>query len=250
MRILTWNIQGGRKPDLAVLHEILCEHAPDVVLLQEVERAQARRLASIGDWTWRWRFKHWPVVRPTQGQAVLARYPLRDDDVIVLARRWVWCSWRRRIATAVSVADDGATFRVVNAHLGSGVTEDRRVRQARRMLAALDGGGCVILAGDLNAGHDAPTLRTLRRSGLTDRPAGPDGGADGRADHRGPTNWPAGPRTGPPTQWLDHVFVGPDLVIGDVRVPVPSDPGWERYPVLSDHIPVVAEVHRRRAEDS
>lgn len=241
VRVLTWNIQGGHHPDLALLHEVLAEHAADVVVLQEVERGQARRLAALGGWSSTWRFKHWPIVRAPQGQAILAREPLQDEAVVVLARRWRWWSWRRRIATAATVSVGGPTIRVVNLHLGPAVAEARRVEQVRRLLASLDSRDATVLAGDFNAEPDASTMATVHSAGFTDRPAGSDAGVD----QRGPTNWRAGPRTDPPTQQLDHVLVGHDLVIRAVRVPAFGEAGFGRYPTLSDHLPVVADVKPR-----
>lgn len=240
IRIATWNIQGGERPDLEVLHETLCEHEPDIVVLQEVERHQVQHLAGIGEWSWAWHFKHWPIVRAPQGQAVLATSRLAHHERIVLAHRWGWCWWRRRIAVIATVSIGTSTLQIVNAHLGAAVADAVRARQAEQVVARLGDGRTAVVAGDLNAEPDSSTVRVLRDAGFTDEIRSGSG-----TDGRGPTNWSPGPRSGPPSQWLDHVFVGPGLAIRSVQVPQFGEAGFERYPALSDHLPVVVEVTTR-----
>lgn len=237
LRLLTWNLQGGRRPDLDAVGAVLDEHDPDVVVLQEVQRRQARALAARRGWSWTWRFKHWPVVRPAEGQAVLSRLPLRDPAAIAIGARWAWCWWRRRIVVVAAVPVDDHVVHVANVHLGTVAEGQERVRQLRRMLRGIDRRVPLVVAGDLNAEPGSPVLGLLHEVQFDDAPASP------AEDRRGPTNWTAGPRQeAPPTQWLDHVLAGPGLRIARVGVPRFGEAGFERYPPLSDHLPVVAEL--------
>jgi len=237
IRILSWNLQGRERPDLAAVAEEVRARRPDLVALQEVQRRQAAGLAEQLGWWWTWRFKHWPVVVPPEGLALLAPAPLGDVRRVHLAataRPW---SWRRRIALAGTLTTAEGHCTVVDVHLGAGVGDAERVRQARRTAALLDGPGCVV--GDLNTAPGSEVLEAFAEAGLR------DAWAERRPGERGPTNWNPGPRDGAPTKRLDYALVSADLEVVSVEVPASGEPGFERYGALSDHLPLTVELTHR-----
>ena len=233
-RILTWNLQGRERPDLAEVAAVICGSSPDIVLLQEVQRRQARRIASHLGWARSWRFKHWPLVFPAEGLAVLAPRPPTAVQRIVLAHGAAFWSWKRRIALAATVSGPDGVITVVDTHLGAGVGDAERTRQA--LLVA---GAGEVVAGDLNTAPGSAVTDALEAAGLR------DAWAEARPGEPGPTNWAPGPRTGPPTQRLDYVFVSPAWSVVVAEVPSIGDPGFERYGSLSDHLPVTVVISRR-----
>lgn len=226
-RVVTWNLQGRERPDLEAVARHLEAAEADIVLVQEVQRRQARALATRLGWHVEWRFKHWPVVIPAEGMALLSPEPIPDAVAVPLAHRWRFWSSDRRIAVVATVAG----LRVVDTHLGAGVDDDERVRQAA-IVAGLAVDPVGLVAGDLNAGPGSPVLDLFRDAGLRDawdtaRPGVP-----------GPTNWPPGPRDAPPSQRLDYVLVGSGVEVLDASLP--------DHPIafgrLSDHVPLTVSV--------
>ena len=85
LRVLTWNVQGSDGLDLDLVVATVERTAPDVLLLQEIQRRQCRRLAArLGGWSARWVFKHWPIVSRAEGIAVLTPHRLGRAASFVL----------------------------------------------------------------------------------------------------------------------------------------------------------------------
>lgn len=229
IRVVSWNLQGSHLRDVAGVARILRDLDADIVCLQEVQRRQYRRLkpavGSFGVWS----FKHWPIRTAAEGLAVIARSPIVRNRTLAISRSEPPWSWRRRIAIAVVVELDGMLVRAVNTHLGAGVTDEERARQARRIVSiARD---LHLLFGDLNVVPGSGVLAEFAPLR--------DAWAVLHAGLRSPnTNWEPGPRDHPPVQRLDYVLVDPDLVVHDVQIPT----DWERYAPLSDHLPVVVDL--------
>lgn len=240
MRLTTWNVQGRARPDLSAVAEVLTELGADVVLLQEVQRRQARALARLLGWdgVW-WRFKHWPIVIPAEGLAILARDPLGTVEHRTLARRWAFWSSHRRIALAADLPAAPGPVRVVGTHLGAGVGDAERTRQAGVVVDLAVGSRPSVIGGDLNTAPGSPVLERLESAGHR------DAWTSCRGDEPGATNWRAGPRDGAPTQRLDYVLVDVTLEIVDVTVPRFGEPGFGRFGPLSDHLPVTVDVAPR-----
>lgn len=228
LRVTTWNLQGRARPDLEAVASVLGGLEPDVVLLQEVQRRQAQRVAATLRWTVAWRRKHWPVVIPAEGLAVLAP-EVRDPHRTVLAHRWRFWSSRRRIAVEATV---GVGVSVVSVHLGSGVGDDERVRQAR----IVTGLGAGVVGGDLNTRPGSPVLDAFAEHGYV------DAWSALHPDEPGATNWGRSPRDGPAVQRLDYLLPGPAWQVVDIEVPAFGDPGFDRFGALSDHLPVTATL--------
>lgn len=239
-RILTWNIQGRERPDLAEVVAAIAAFRPDVVALQEVQRRQARAIAARLGWTVAWRFKHWSLVVRPEGLGVLVPGPTVDVATVHLARRFRFWSWRRRIAVRASVGGPDGPLTVVATHLGAGVGDVERARQAGRTVDAVAGGSsgvvgaCVV--GDLNTHPGSPVLAAYEVAGFR------DAWAEVRSAEPGATNWRPGPRDGAPTQRLDYVLVSDSLAVLSAEVPSTGEPGARRWGELSDHLPVVVTV--------
>lgn len=229
--VVTWNLQGSRRPDPAAVAAALAAFAPDVVLLQEVQRRQLRAVCAATGWSGTWRFKHWGVRIPPEGLGVLTRGSIDAVRRRILAHPYGWWNWRRRIAVHATVTVDGRSRTVVDTHLGAGVPATERVRQIAVLLDAA--GDAQLIAGDLNAEPESAELRAFRDAGWRDaeRRLRPDG-------RRPSTNWAPGPRTAPPTQRLDYLLVRDGATVVDAFVP----DDWPRWAALSDHVPVVAVV--------
>lgn len=230
--VVSWNALGSQGMDVPAVADALDRFAPDIVLLQEVQR---RQLGALGTAMGRihagWRLKHWPIRVPAEGLGILARVPLVDLRVQPLARRWRFWSWRRRIALHVALVVDEKPVRVVNVHLGAGVGVAERARQVHALLEAAP--HARVIAGDLNASPGASELAPFAALGYEDveqRVRGHDAAT--------PTNWAPGPRTTAPSQRLDYVLVRPDVRVDEGFVP----DDWERWSALSDHLPVVARL--------
>lgn len=238
-RILTWNLQGRERPDLDEVCDVIAAARPDVIALQEVQRHQARAIAARLGWSLAWRFKHWPLLVRPEGLALLAPGPLRDVGTIHLAHRLRFWSSRRRIAVRATTQSPDGTVAVVGTHLGAGVGDDERTRQARLTVEGLAAGpttmpGCVV--GDLNTRPGSSVLAAYAEAGLR------DAWDDARPGVPGPTNWAPGPRDAAPTQRLDYVLVTADLEVSSAWLPSPDEPGFRRYGALSDHLPLSVTV--------
>lgn len=237
VRITTWNLQGRERPDIVTAAGVIRELEADVVLLQEVQRSQARALGHALGWpSATWHLKHWPLVIPPEGLAVLSRLPVHHAESRVLARRWAFWSSHRRIAVVSDIPVDDVTLRVVDTHLGAGVGDAERVRQAALVvdLAAL--APLSVIGGDLNTAPGSPVIEALGAVGHR------DGWSVRGGDEAGPTNWRPGRRHEAPVQRLDYLLVGPGLEILDISVPRHGEPGFERFGPLSDHLPVTATL--------
>ncbi|MET0324110.1 MAG: endonuclease/exonuclease/phosphatase family protein [Ilumatobacteraceae bacterium] len=239
VRVLTWNVQGARGLDVARAAAVIGAAAPDVVALQEVQRRQAVALSrALSVRSRRWAFKHWPVVAPAEGLAVLSRHPLLDTASFPLRRRPFW-DWRRRIGLDVVVGIGDRRVGLLDVHLSAHDVADRRRHEAVVALGRTGGRDpAPLIVGDLNDLPDAGAHAAFVAEGWIDcwravHGDGPPGS--------GATNWTSGPRVGrPPTQRLDYVLAPPGSTVRqcDVVEPAPLD----ELATLSDHLPLVATV--------
>ena len=225
--LLTWNIRGAARPDLVDLAAVIGDYEPDVVLLQEVWRRQALRIAHAAGFAHSfWTFKHSPFgpVLPirAEGMAILSRSPLEETSSEVLtpaARSW---THRRRIVQYAQVPSLGVW--VANVHLASHAEVDDRTSQAGIVATQLRSTpGPWVVAGDFNAADEPAVWKPFADIGVTDAWAG---GA-------GFTN-----PSGAVRQRLDRVLVGAGLVARSVEVP-DDGPAWVHR---SDHLPVIARI--------
>lgn len=231
-RVLTWNIRGSHRPDLALIGEVIAGQRPDVVLLQEVRRSQAVRLAQrLGSHVY-WARKHYPWTPVlwwlAEGLAVLSPRPVTDGRVVTLTpdiSSWIH---RHRVVVAATVAPTDSEvdsevdshLRVYNVHLS---TDDRlgRIGEAERVqvLINVERPALCVMGGDLNDTPAAEIVAALAPAGLVD---------------------PGGTLTNPagaPTARIDYVLVPRDVEVTDRWTPE----GADQWGDLSDHLPVVVE---------
>jgi endonuclease/exonuclease/phosphatase family metal-dependent hydrolase len=154
--VVSFNVENSQEVDsaLAVLLDEPGAERADIVLLQEVDEHAARRVAeelSMG-------FVYYPAIfrKATQrnfGNAVLSRWPLRDDEKLVLPHLAIF-GRTQRIATAVTVQVGSTPIRVYSVHLATPINLALRERadQFRAVLRDADRYPRVIIGGDMNSG--------------------------------------------------------------------------------------------------
>jgi endonuclease/exonuclease/phosphatase family metal-dependent hydrolase len=243
LTLVSWNLKGSKGVDIrAVVHHIGAT-AADVVVLQEVQRHQARVIAhSLGAVSWRWGFKHWPIRTWPEGMAVIGVTRPAPARTHAITHGWVPWSWRRRILQVATVrldADAGAVITLVNVHLSSGNAAAVRAVEAGSVIRRIaEGGRPAVVAGDFNERPGGEVHQRFREAGLRDV------WTSLRADDPGATNWrgwvAATPR--PPGQRLDYVLVSDGLDPVGVAVPRHGDPDFAPFASISDHLPVTATV--------
>jgi endonuclease/exonuclease/phosphatase family metal-dependent hydrolase len=185
MRVVSFNVEFSLQIDsaLKVLSTEPELRTADVILLQEMDGPSTRYIArEMGMW-----YVYYPATRHFVhqrdfGNAVLSRWPIIDDDKLLLphhARVWRTA----RTATAATIRVDTINIRVYSAHLGTyaNITNDQRREQLRRILADAAEHRRVILGGDMND----PLVGELARNAGYAWPTeeGPRTATIGRLDH-------------------------------------------------------------------
>ena len=128
--IVTWNLQGSQGVDVDGVAEVVRAIGADVVVVQEIQRKQARRVAKALDMSaMRWAFKSLAWSTWPEGLAVFTPHELVSTDSFLLQRAWFW-NWRRRIGLAAEVARGDERFGVINVHLSPHDAGERRRREA------------------------------------------------------------------------------------------------------------------------
>ena len=201
VRVLSYNIQGGRGPRLSLprLAQVIAGQQPDLVALQEVDvrttRAQgvdqAAELARLTGLHVAFGAAM-PYAGGEYGCAVLSRFPILRAQTHALPAAGK-SEPRCGVAVAVAVPGLGTNLLFCGTHLDN-LSEALRVQQLQRLQTALGSPGApAILAGDLNAEPGSPTLTALAPPWLcvtTNLPS---------------ATWPADQ----PRQRIDHVFCRP-----------------------------------------
>ncbi len=236
LTVVSWNIQYGEDIDQA-LAELGADSrlaAADILLLQEMDPTGSARLAqALG-----FHFVHGSAsVHPHHGRlfgnAVLSRWPIVDDQVLILPHETL-LTGHRRIAVAADIdLGAGQVLRAVSIHTATMVMDqDKRLAQARAASDSLGGlHGRTIIGGDFNtvSAYEVTRLRqVMRRLGQTvvRLPAGP---TIGNRFKKLPGSVPV----------LDHFFC---------RGLTPGATGVAREPTASDHYPIWA-VFRLKNEE-
>ncbi len=223
---MTWNIHGSAKPSLRGLADWIEGCGVSLLFLQEVQQRQAARLAEMLGWTsQRWSLKHAPVVKPPEGLAILSTFPITAMTTTVLSGRVLPTNYRRRIAQRATLQLPKQDVSVCNVHLASGNT-DERPRQVARLQKVL--AGVSVLGGDFNDRPFSETLESLTRLGFQ------------RAESD-PTAWAIRDGSGLPSLVIDHILVRSET--GIQRARTFSHDEVRELRRLSDHLPVVAQLH-------
>ena len=233
VRLLTWNVHGSAGLDVPAVADVLHAAAPDVITLQEVQQRQADALAAALGMTVRWAFKHWPVIQPPEGVAILSPHALHDTRAWTLRAAPPW-DWRRRVVLSAEVRRPGLRVGVLDVHLSPHGAVGQRAREAGRVLdAARRGPPLVLIGGDLNEVPGGTALAAFEAAGWT------DAWAAVRGDELGATSWHAGsPARDLPDRRIDYVLAPPGATVLDCAIPLEV-----AVPMtLSDHLPVVATI--------
>lgn len=235
--VVTWNVQGAFGVDATGIAEVVAAVRPDVVVVQEIQRRQARQLAHALEMpSTRWAFKNlsWPRA---EGLAVFTRHRLVSSASFILRRTWFW-TWRRRIALEALIDRNGELFGVVNVHLSLQGDREHRRREAHIVIErARRSAELPLIAGDCNDVANGPGPAEFITGGWVDAWA-----LDRLADVDGSTNWTPGSRLGrPPTQRLDYVFAPPGWTVEDAAVLASAD-RYDWFAERSDHLPLSATL--------
>ncbi len=240
LTVLTWNVQGSKGLDVADVAAIVVAARPDAVLIQEIGRRQATRLArALGMGSVRWCFKHRPPGARAEGLAIISPHDVAEVRSFVLRRAPRW-SWRRRVGLAATVLNAHGAIDVVNVHLSPHDASRDRVLEAQNAVDAMHARGRIaIVGGDLNDGPDAPVHEVFRSAGWIDSSSLAPVGVGVN------TAWRRGSRRGrSPDQRLDYILVPDTLDVVRSEWAVDVDE-LDRVARLSDHVPVIATVGLR-----
>ncbi len=224
-RLLTWNVRGAGRPDLDSIANVVREHSPDVIAIQEIRRAQAAQLASHLGWHRCWARKHHPYTPLawwlSEGLAIMSPHPLSAIQRCTISPGVSTWTYRHRIVLAATITRNDDHLRVYDTHLAAHRHPDERIAQAGRVaaLVAADAASIAVVAGDLNAPGEAEVIREFHPVGLRD-PGG------------GPTNPSIAPRSR-----LDYVLVPDRSRVTEQW----QSAGGEWWWAISDHVPVVVE---------
>jgi endonuclease/exonuclease/phosphatase family metal-dependent hydrolase len=234
--VVSWNLQGARGVDVDGVSDVLAAAHADVIVFQEIQRRQARRIARrLGITEMRWAFKHVPLTTWSEGLAVLTPHRLVGTDSFVLRRAWFW-NWRRRVGLVARVERGGERFGVINVHLSPHDAGDARRREAHLVVErARAEDERPLIAGDFNDLPGSPGYQVFTGSGWVDAWM-----IDRLKDIDGATNWTHGDRRGrAPTQRLDFVFAPIDWRVADARV-LSEAARLDWFADRSDHVPLLA----------
>lgn len=236
--VVTWNLQGSQGVDIEGVASVITTVGADVVVIQEIQRRQARRLSkALGMPAMRWAFKSlsWPT-RP-EGLAVFTPHRLVSTDSFLLRRAWFW-NWRRRVGLVAEIERGDERFGVINVHLSPHDAGEQRRREAHLVVErARRAERLPVIAGDFNDLPGGPGYEVFTGSGWSDAWL-----IDTLKGIDGPTNWTPGNRHGrAPDQRLDFVFAPTGWTVSDAAVLAdPDRHDW--FGERSDHVPLSATM--------
>ena len=225
---MTWNILGAQHPDVREVAAVIREQQPDVASLQEVQRAQLRRIAKHLGWHYAWARKHYPYSPllwwRAEGIGILSPWTVSARMRTTISpgvSTWVY---KHRVLLAGTVTRRDGALRVFNTHLASH-DADERLAQAKRVADRVraDTSPCKILTADLNTTGDSEieVLREFRAVGLFD--------AGGTVSNPSIA----------PSQRIDYVLLPARATTLLSQTP----DGGELWARLSDHLPVLVKFH-------
>ena len=170
LRVVSWNIQYGEDIDLAIAeirgHPDLAD--ADIILLQEMTPEGARQMAEeLGLHHVYGAAAVHPHHKKLFGNAVLSRWPIVGDQVLILPHETL-LTGHRRMAMAADIDLGVWILRAVSIHTATVIMDqDKRLEQAKAARDSLGGfAGPVVLGGDFNtvSAYDVTLLRrTMRR---------------------------------------------------------------------------------------
>lgn len=155
LSVVAFNVEFGRRVDAVVrlLREHGPLHEPDVLLLQEMDEAGTREIADSLDYS----FVYYPAtLHPLTGRdfgnAVLSRFPIVEDEKIVLPHL---ARFRHTLRAAVgaTIVVGSRRLRVYSVHIATFVGNGPRARrdQLAAVLADAERYPVVLMGGDFNS---------------------------------------------------------------------------------------------------
>jgi len=236
IRVVSWNIQYGENVAKAV-GEIRANPelaAADIILLQEMGPGGVRHMAEeLGMHHVYGAAAVHPHHKKLFGNAVLSRWPIINDQVLIVPHETI-LTGHRRIAVAADIDLGSRTVRAISIHTATVVmNQDNRIDQAKAVRDSLGGfQGPVILGGDFNtiSEYEVTLLRqTMRRLRL--KPVRlPEGPTIANKYKKVPGSVPV----------LDHFFC---------KEFVPGSRGVDRSALASDHYPIWAVLAAPQPEN-
>ena len=185
LRIVSFNIEYARKMRGAarILKTAPAVRNADVILLQEMTAPATRFLAEyLG-----MHYVYYPAIynrifQRDIGNAILSRYPISDDDKLILPSRSRYAK-TQRIATAATIAVRGRRVRLYSTHLGTpaDLAWKGRVAQLQRIIDDASSHPLTIIGGDMNSKDIGRIARAAGYLWPTDTI--PQSNAFGRLDH-------------------------------------------------------------------
>jgi endonuclease/exonuclease/phosphatase family metal-dependent hydrolase len=232
LTIVSWNIERGVQ--FPRILSTLRGLAPDIILLQEVDRHSrrsgdrdvARDLAHALGMNWVHGGEFQEVGEGSgdraaiTGQAILSRNPIHDAAVIVFrdqSWRWRWSPTQPRRGGRVALRARIGGIDFVNVHLESQADDALRQRQFAEVLSLLPDARAAVIGGDFNFAPPVPAGYVDALGEITlATPLARAGSRQTSVNHREPIDW---------------IFVK-NLATRGGRV--------ERVADTSDHYPVIA----------
>jgi endonuclease/exonuclease/phosphatase family metal-dependent hydrolase len=220
--VLTWNVHGSQRPDVAEIATAIRRETPDIVAIQEIRKRQAAALAKLLQMRYSWSLKHEPYTKVmwwrSEGMAIMTPHLLDAVGHTEISDDQPMRSWRRRIAQWGLVGrPDRSMVMIYNLHLSPHDADDSRRAEAERvgeLVASIGADPPPVVAGDFNDAGDPSIIELLPG-----------------VEHV------AAPMSNPseaPSQALDHVLL--PAVARNVGVSAPD--GSELWAAISDHLPV------------
>jgi endonuclease/exonuclease/phosphatase family metal-dependent hydrolase len=225
LRVVTFNVHYSERMDLVdslLLTSPMLRNA-DVIVLQEMnEEAAAETAEALGMNYVYYPALHHPVPKKNFGNAILSRWPIIEDEKLILPSKSM-TRGGQRVAVAATVVVGTERVRVFAVHLSTvlEVWFTGQTYQAQAVLESAQGYDKVIVAGDMNSHDNVGAIFT-------------DAGYF----------WPSR-NTGPTTHKLfavDHVFSRGFTVGGSAAV--------QDNLGASDHLPVWASLAFRRDQQT
>ncbi len=169
VRVVSWNIRYGENLEQAI-DEIRANPElarADIILLQEMGPDGTRRMAEeLGMHHIYGGAAVHPHHKKLFGNAVLSRWPIINDKVLILPHETL-LTGHRRIAVAADIDLGGMTVRAISIHTATVVMDqEKRIEQAKAARDSLGGfAGPVVIGGDYNtvSEYDVTLLRQVMR---------------------------------------------------------------------------------------
>jgi len=220
--VMVYNIHAGRDAagadNLERVAEMIERVAPDVVLLQEVDRLteraftvdQAVMLAGLTHKSWAFG-RSLDFQGGMYGIATLSRWPVQHKVTHPLPveppSQRADGSLEPRVALEVELQTPSGVLRVINTHLDASPGETVRLQEVEALMEVVAAKPTPVwLGGDLNAEPDSEVVRRLRAAGFVDAHAACGVGVG--------LTYPSAA----PTKRIDYLWIPPTTTCTEARV--------------------------------